>query len=144
MADSILQSIQVEVSREKLMKKLTPLLKSLNDGHTCIKFPEISKGQDNQSNFKKEHADSIDIVAFNTLNKSTGYLFIKDFAMGKNDFKEKLESVFKQIQQDSLTNLILDIRDNPGGNSEPADILTSYVYDKPYKANSKILIKRSE
>lgn len=144
LTDSIIQSIQVDISREELMKKLTLLLKSLNDGHTNIKFPEISKGQDNQSNFKKEHADSIDIITFDTLNKRTGYILIKDFVMDKKDFKKEIESVFYQIQQDSLTNLIIDIRNNPGGNSELADILTSYVYDRPYKANSKILIKRSE
>lgn len=144
LADSIIQSVQVDISRKELMNKLKPLLKSLNDGHTSIKFPEISKEQDNQSNFEKEHDDSIKIVTFNILNKSTGYIFIKDFVMDKNDFKAELESIFEQIQHDSLTNLIIDIRNNPGGNSELADILTSYVYDKPYRANSKIIIKRSE
>ena len=144
LADSIIHSICTDISREDLLKKLIPLLKSINDGHTTIKFPEISKGQDNQSNFIKAHADSVEIVAFDNLNESTGYIFIKDFTMGKNNFKEKLEYIFKQIQEDSLTNLIIDIRNNPGGNSELADILTSYVYDKPYKANSKIILKRSE
>lgn len=144
LADSIIQSIQIDISREELMKKLTPLLKSINDGHTNIKFPEISKGQDNQANFNKAHADSIKIITFETLDNNTGYISIKDFVMDKNDFKKEIEFVFNQIRQDTLTNLIIDIRNNPGGNSELADILTSYVYDKPYKANSKILIKRSD
>lgn len=143
LADSIKQSIQVDISREELMKKLTPLLKSINDGHTNIKFPEISKGQDNQANFDKAHTDSIKIITSETLDNNTGYISIKDFVMDKNDFKKEIEFVFNQIQQDSLTNLIIDIRNNPGGNSELADILTSYVYEKPYKTNSKILIKRS-
>jgi hypothetical protein len=144
LADSVIRSIQVDITRKELLNKLTPLLESLNDGHTSIKFPEISKEQDNQSNFIKEHIDSAEKITFDIFNINTGYIFIKDFVMDKNDFKEELESIFKQIQQDSLTNLIIDIRNNPGGNSELADILTSYVYDKPYKANSKIIVKRSE
>ncbi|HKK63481.1 MAG TPA: S41 family peptidase [Bacteroidales bacterium] len=144
LTDSITQSIQFGITRKELLNKLTPLLAALNDGHTSIHFSEISKGQDNQSNFEREHVDSVDIVNYEILHEGTGYIYIKDFVMDKNDFREKLESIFKQIQQDSITNLIIDIRDNPGGNSELADILTSYVYDKPYKANSKILIKRSE
>jgi C-terminal processing protease CtpA/Prc len=144
LVDSIIQSVQADITRKELLNKLKPLLESLNDGHTSIKFPEISEGQDNQSNFEKEHADSIEIVTFSILNNSTGYLSIKDFVMDKNVFQEEIESIFKQIQQDSLTNLIIDVRNNPGGNSELADILTSYIYDKPYKANSRIIIKRSE
>lgn len=142
--DSIKQKINGAIQRKDLFLILTPLLKSINDGHTSIKFPEISKGQDNQTNFKKEHADSIDIVNYNSIDKNTGYLLIKDFVIDKNDFGNQLKSVFEQIQKDSIANLIIDIRNNPGGNSELADILTSYIYDKPYKANSKIILKRSE
>lgn len=144
MADSIKQLLQEKTSRKDLLNVLTPLLQSLNDGHTSIKFPEISKGQDNLSNFEKAHGVSIEIVSFDTIDKNTGYLSIKDFAMDKKDFAKKLEIIFEQIKKDSLTTLIIDIRNNPGGNSELADILISYIHDKPYKANSKIIIKRSE
>lgn len=142
--DSIKQKIDGAIQRKDLFLILTPLLKSINDGHTSIKFPEISKGQDNQTNFKEEHADSIKIVNYESIDKSTGYLLIKDFVMDKNDFENQLKLVFEQIQKDSIANLIIDIRNNPGGNSELADILTSYIYDKPFKANSKIIVKKSQ
>jgi C-terminal processing protease CtpA/Prc len=142
--DSIKQKINGAIQKKDLFLILTPLVKSINDKHTSIKFPEISKGQDNQTIFKKEHADSIKIVNYKKIDKNTGYLLIKDFVMDKNDFENQLELVFEHVQQDSLANLIIDIRNNPGGNSELADILTSYIYDKPFKANSKIIVKRSQ
>lgn len=142
--DSIKQKINGAIQRKDLFLILTPLVKSINDEHTSIKFPEISKGQDNQTNFEKEHADSIEIVNYESINKNTGYLLIKDFVMDKNDFENQLKLVFEQIQQDSIANLIIDIRNNPGGNSELANLLTSYIYDKPFKANSKIIVKRSQ
>ncbi|MCG8700542.1 MAG: S41 family peptidase [Bacteroidales bacterium] len=144
LADSIKLTISDEIDRKELLKILTSLVNSINDGHTCVKFPEISKDQDNEENFKKQHSKDKELTRYQTINKTTGSLWIKDFAMDKGEFKNRVHKIFQQIQHDSISNLIIDLRDNPGGNSELAEVLISYIYDKPYKSNSQILIKRSE
>ena len=142
LADSIKQET-TNLTRGGLFNKLVPLINSLKDGHTQIKFPEISAGQDNKANFDKAHQNSNELIQYRLYSKSIGYLFIKDFAADRTVFFTQIDSIFKQIKTDSVEYLILDIRNNPGGNSELADYLVSHIYDKPYQYSSKIQIKRS-
>ena len=143
-ADSVKQTITDDITRLELRQTLSSFLTSINDGHTQIKFPELSDEEDNKSNFYKSHSDSKKINTYKKLEGNIGYLSVKDFVIDKRDFYNNVDSVFARIHNDSIDNLIIDIRNNPGGNSELADYLISCIYSKPYKANSKILIKRSE
>lgn len=59
-------------------------------------------------------------------------------------FKTFLEETFSQIQKDSIKNLIIDIRENGGGNSQLGDELINYITDKPYRQCSRIEIKLSD
>lgn len=142
--DSIKQSIEGNISRERLFHILIPFVHKINDSHTNIHFPEISKGEDNKSNFDKIHADSKRIINYQNYGNRTGYLYVKDFVIEKHDFIVIIDSLFNKISEDSIKGLIIDIRNNPGGNSELADYLISSIYNKPFKGNSKIQIKRSE
>jgi hypothetical protein len=143
-ADSIKQTITSDITRLELQQTLSYIINSINDGHTQIKFPELSDEEDNKSNFYRAHSDSKQINTYKTFEESIGYLDVKDFVIDKRDFYNNLDSIFAKISNDSISNLIIDIRNNPGGNSELADYLISYIHNQPYKANSKILIKRSE
>ena len=143
-ADSIKQTITNDITRLELQQTLRSLIASINDGHTQIKFPELSTEEDNKSNFDKAHSDSKKINIYKKLEAKTGYLSVKDFVIDKRDFYNNVDSIFARIRMDSIDNLIIDIRNNPGGNSELADYLISCIYSKPYKGNSIILIKRSE
>ena len=143
-ADSIKQTITDDITRLELQQTLSSFISSINDGHTQIKFPEISDEEDNKSNFDQAHSESKTINTYKILNENTGYLNVKDFVSDKMDFSNNVDGIFEKIHNDSISNLIIDIRNNPGGNSELADYLISSIYSKPYKANSKILIKRSE
>lgn len=143
-ADSIKQSIKNDLTRDELKQNISGLLNTIKDGHTQIKFPEISGGEDNKSNFDNAHNEGGKIVRYDKLNDSTGYLWVKDFVIDKKDFCNQIDTVFKKIHYDSINNLIIDIRNNPGGNSELADYLISSIYNQHYKTSSKILIKRSE
>ena len=143
-ADSIKQTITDDITRLELQQTLSYFINSINDGHTQIKFPEVSDEEDNKSNFEQAHSDSKKINTYEKLKESIGYLNVKDFVSDKKDFCNNVDSIFAKIHNDSIVNLIIDIRNNPGGNSELADYLISCIYSKPYKANSKILLKRSE
>jgi len=51
-------------------------------------------------------------------------------------FKKFLKSTFKEIQQNNIDKLIIDIRQNTGGNSALNDLLLSYLTTKEYRQSS--------
>jgi len=88
--DSVKQIINEDITREKLYHSLTPLVNLLIDGHTQIKFPERSEGEDNKSTIDKSHNDTQKLVTYQNLTEKIGYLHIKDFVIEKNEFSKGL------------------------------------------------------
>lgn len=60
-----------------------------------------------------------------------------------DDFKMVLENAFKQMKESNTQKLIIDIRNNGGGNSELGDALLDYIVPVPFKQVDKMLIKAS-
>jgi hypothetical protein len=50
-----------------------------------------------------------------------------------NNLKREIDFVFLQLQQKKIENLILDLRDNQGGNFSPAIYLLSYLLNHPFQ-----------
>ena len=142
--DSIKLLINQETTRDELFHLLEPFVRLLKDNHTHIHFPEKSKGIDSKESLDEILGDSKNTIKYQRYDNRIGYLQINYFAIGKNEFARLTDSIFNQIKKDSVINLIIDIRNNPGGNSSLADYLISNIYDKPYKGSSKIQEKRSE
>ncbi|MBN1111434.1 MAG: hypothetical protein JXA53_00785 [Bacteroidales bacterium] len=142
--DSIKQLIKHEITRDHLFQLLEPFVRLMEDNHTHIHFPEKSKGIDNKESLDKILENSKNTIEYKNYDQQIGYLKIRYFAIGRNEFAMLTDSVFNQIKKDSVINLIIDIRNNPGGDSYLADYLISNIYDKPYKGSFKIQIKRSE
>ncbi len=63
---------------------------------------------------------------------------------GYKAFKRFLKSTFKQIEQENIQHLIIDIRDNGGGDSGLNDLLLSYLTTKSYQQSSGRYWKVSE
>ncbi|MGJ8660612.1 MAG: S41 family peptidase [Bacteroidota bacterium] len=61
---------------------------------------------------------------YSSLNNSLGYLRIKSFQAGENSFYEK---VFQNISDSNVQTLILDLRNNPGGNLYTCKDLLSFL-----------------
>ncbi|OGC64648.1 hypothetical protein A2326_00005 [candidate division WWE3 bacterium RIFOXYB2_FULL_41_6] len=59
-------------------------------------------------------------------------------------FKIFVDSAFKQIKTNNIENLIIDLRENTGGNSVIGDELFQYIYNKPFSQFSKAKIKYSK
>lgn len=142
--DSIKQSITGDITRENLFQRLQPLISQIKDNHTSINFPEQSKGIDNKSQIDKIAEDAKQTIGYKNYGNGTGFLSVNYFAIDKHEFIVLVDSLFNLIHKDSIRNLIIDIRNNPGGDSRLADYLISNIYDRPYKGSSKIQIKRSE
>ncbi len=65
-------------------------------------------------------------------NDSIAYLKIKSFA-DKKVLSDFLSNAFDSIGKKAFKNLIIDIRNNPGGTSDGVDTLLSYLITKQYK-----------
>jgi len=80
-----------------------------------------------------------------TQDGTTAILTIKSFdpdlleSVYKQDYKRTLDSIFIRLNRHRTTNLILDLRDNQGGDFEPGRYLLSYLLINPalYLLNGK-------
>lgn len=63
---------------------------------------------------------------------STGLLTVPSFS-AVNDFPTFLEEAFEDLRQESINNLILDLRNNKGGRDEFGLLLFSYLARHPFK-----------
>ncbi|AIY13994.1 peptidase [Cellulophaga baltica NN016038] len=109
------------------------------------------------SNFKKIHSLPIDRIYYTTLKENQKYSFkqidslsgilkIHSFGMGNEASEEHikytkfLDSVFTQINKSNLKNLIVDVRQN-GGGDDPNDLITySYLTQRKFQENKKAWI----
>lgn len=73
------------------------------------------------------------------LNKETALLTVNTFSTetkkNQKKFFKFLEKTFKEIQEKGIENLILDIRENTGGDDGNDMELASYLINKPFKEN---------
>ncbi len=58
-------------------------------------------------------------------------------------FKKGLEKAFAQIEQDSIQNLILDLRGNGGGAIVNVQTLVSYLSQEPFKLYDSVYLKKA-
>lgn len=73
----------------------------------------------------------------------TAYLNPGGFGGDEKEYKQFIDSVFTEIKARKTKNLIIDLRNNPGGNDSFSDYLVSYIADKPFKWNSNFSLKTS-
>jgi C-terminal processing protease CtpA/Prc len=78
--------------------------------------------------------------SYKTINGSIGFLEINSFH--ENDkFNPFIDSVFKDLSDTRAKDLIIDIRNNGGGDTRICDELISDLTDKPYKGYKTISVK---
>ncbi len=74
---------------------------------------------------------------------STAVLTVKTFLSGFLDqtgenFKDFVQSSFKELADKHVKKLIIDVRDNAGGNDDNGMLLDSYLVDRPFYYTAKI------
>ena len=67
-----------------------------------------------------------------TLNGKYGYINFRSMA-DYDQFGRFCDSVFKTLDENKVDKLIIDLRENSGGNSSLGSYLLSYLADKPYR-----------
>lgn len=106
-----------------------------NDGTTNHQLKGVSKDvfpslESLESNYKKTLEFAID--------DKVGVLKIHSFAKtdvkGKGqNFKKFMKRSFKQLKEENIKDLIIDLRYNTGGSDPNAVLLSSYLFDAPYR-----------
>ncbi len=109
-------------------------------------------------NYKRRHSIVLDSIyksrtqmpySFEIINENTAKLNLRSFVIGNNakdpkhlQFVKFLDSFFTSINSNSnIKNLIVDVRNNGGGN-DPNDVVTfSYLASKPFQENTKAFSK---
>ncbi len=110
------------------------------NGLTSIELKTLkSKSQNQEAKKKKQQYE------YNQIDPTTSLLNFRDFAI-KDEAKYYafLESVFLQLRNKSIKNLIIDVRDNPGGGDDYGIEIIKYLYHLPFKAYSKFYYKKSK
>jgi len=80
-----------------------------------------------------------------TLKEDTNYavLTLNSFS-GLEDFKTFLTDFFSTVKKNNIKNLVIDLRENGGGNSKFGDELLSYLISEPFTQYEKTLTKYSD
>jgi len=77
-------------------------------------------------------------------NRSTAVMTINTFEWDFEEYDSLLYSSFKRVKDNNIANLIIDIRENGGGNGNLIGTLVDYLTDKPYITTSSSQVKTSE
>jgi len=120
---------------------------------TTLKGASTPEKQENYRNRHSAKMDSLidgdvqELYGFRMLDAGTGLLNVREFTMAANDqdpaygvYAHFLDSVFQMLKTRRVPNLIIDIRNNPGG-SNPNDLkLFTYLAQRPFRENKHAYI----
>jgi C-terminal processing protease CtpA/Prc len=81
---------------------------------------------------------------YKKLNKDTGFLYLSHFDVSPEKFEKFVDKTFVEIKNDKVTNLIVDIRYNPGGNTDTVSYLSSYLSNKTFRVASSVKERLNE
>ncbi len=135
-----------------VMKNFKVEYKEPNSNHKNIKLIKNVGYSEYYKNFRNRYSKPYDQIyythlaenqkyQYQTIDDSTGVLTIHSFSMGnKNSDEHKryaqfLDSIFLKINSEKIKNLIVDVRQNRGGD-DPNDLVTySYLAQRSFQEN---------
>ena len=108
----------------------------------AIKYAALKKAAQS----KKKPAESKKTPNYSLILKNDSKTAIIDFRYfdDENAFKIFLDSSFNIIKKEKITNLIIDIRENGGGNSALGDQLLQYVSKSKFTQFGRTIVKYSQ
>ena len=74
----------------------------------------------------------------------SAYINPGNFSGDEQKYQKFIDSAFVEIKNSNSKNIIIDLRNNAGGNDSFSDYLVSYFADKPFKWNSEFTLKTSQ
>jgi Peptidase family S41 len=122
---------------EKFGRLLQAFADRFQDGHTLLPDPGFTLRAQTAT-----QAESPDSYKFSIPSFGIGLIDFRAFANPER-FQKFLETTFTEIQRQKLTTLIVDLRNNGGGNSALGNTLLNYLTDKPFRQFSRAEVKVS-
>ncbi len=120
-----------------------------------IRLKSISQ-EENRNNYLARHSAKLDSItdsniqekySFQRINKNTALLNFRIFTMASNAedpafvrFSTYLDSVFTLLKKEKIPNLVIDIRNNPGGNDPTYEKVFTYLTNQTFKENKSAFI----
>lgn len=94
---------------------------------------------------QKVEKDPVPNYSYKTMNDSVGVLQVNSFYdLNTKAYKHFLDSTFNQVDSNNIKLLIIDLRNNGGGNTYYGTILLPYVNVTNYKFTQKYQVKTSK
>lgn len=95
--------------------------------------------------------DGFEMIRTDVLNTNRDFKFIDAIAFlnpgpfggDEIEYQHFIDSAFAQIKDQKSETLIVDLRNNSGGDNAFSDYMVSYIAGKPFQWNSKLSIKTS-
>ena len=109
------------------------------DGLKRISFKAINAFEDFERKRTEIYLSERELKYFG----ETAYLNPSAFSGDEQKFKNFIDSAFLNVKQKQSKNLIIDLRNNTGGNDFFSDYMVSYFADQPFKWCSDFKIKTS-
>lgn len=116
-----------------------------------ISIPSISR-EENRNRFINRHSARVDSLinnqvqdkySFQKIDQQTALLNFRVFDMANNEedpafktYSDFLDSVFTLLKTEHYKHLVIDIRNNPGGNDPTYEKAFTYLTDHPFKENT--------
>jgi len=88
--------------------------------------------------------DDPPLYAYRSLESRTGLLTVRSFGAPAGDFEDFLDATFDQIRRAGTDHLIIDVRDNGGGQSDRAEELLRYLASSPFVLADTLAVRASE
>ncbi len=130
-----------------------------SDGKEIAVVLNAISGSDFEDQLKKLESDDSEthIREFHLINKNTAYLKPADFlninskfdlgdpiTFDNTEFCDFIDSAFTDFRKNSIKNLVIDLRDNMGGDNSFSDYMIAYFATEPFSISSKFSMKTSE
>ncbi|GLS83698.1 hypothetical protein GCM10007894_16750 [Paraferrimonas haliotis] len=120
-----LDEFTVEFSSDKELKKVTINRQS--------NWPEVD---DTAQEFVPSHFE--EPYYYRQLSNDVGFIYLAHFDIEPDEFKRFIDATFSTIRKQSIKHLIIDVRDNSGGNTDTVIYLSRHLADKPFRVISKL------
>lgn len=75
---------------------------------------------------------------YQQLSEDVGFIYLAHFDIDPDEFEGFIDQTFSTVRQQNIKQLIIDIRDNPGGNTDTVTYLAKHLANKPFRLISKL------
>ncbi len=94
--------------------------------------------------FEMKRTDVLNAQMKLTFFEQTAYLNPGDLSGDESVYQAFIDSAFMEIKQSEPSNLIIDLRNNGGGDNSFGDYLVSYIANQPFYWTSNFTLKSSD